>query len=287
MTTLDAHLHLWDPAVLEYGWLDGRLRRRHGPDELAVAERGADAVAPVVERIFVQADCRADQAGAEVRWAASIAEEARIVGIVAYAPLELGAEAVAPALAAYAANPLVVGVRRLLQSEPIGFSASPSFRAAARALAEHGLVFDACVVAEQLGDVVELADAVPELAIVLDHLGKPVVGSRPEPGWIGRIEELARHPSVTVKLSGLPAEVGGEWSPAQVEPYLDVCLTAFGPDRLLYGSDWPVSQPMSRWRETVASWAHDRLGPESAAAVLGGNARRVYGVRSSGAPAAG
>ena len=284
MTTLDAHLHLWDPAVLDYAWLDGRLRRRHGPDELADAERGPDAVVPAAERIFVQADCHPDQAGDEVRWATSMAERAGIVGIVAHAPLELGAEAAGPVLAAYAAHPLVVGVRRLLQGEPAGFSAAPPFRDAARALAAHGLVFDACVVAEQLDEVVELAAAVPALSIVLDHLGKPVVGPRPDPGWVRRIEELARHPSVTVKLSGLPAEIDGVWSPAQVEPYLDVCLAAFGADRLLYGSDWPVSQPLSRWRGTVTAWAHDRLGAESAAAVLGGNARRVYRIRASGAP---
>lgn len=274
MTIVDAHLHLWDPSFLDYEWLEGRLRRPHGIDELAVADPGAGDV----ERIFVQAECRPDQARAEVAWVQSLAARAAVVGIVAYAPLEQGPDAAAGLLDEYAAHPLVVGVRRLLQGEDAGFAASAAFRSSARRLAERGLVFDACIVPDQLGEVIALADAAPALSIVLDHLGKPAVGVAPTHAWATAIAELARRPNVSAKLSGLPAEAGEEWTAAQVEPYLDVCLDAFGPDRLIYGSDWPVSEPMPRWRTTVADWATDRLGADAAAAVLAGNARRVYGV---------
>lgn len=274
MTIVDAHLHLWDPSLLDYDWLEGRLLRPHGVDELAAA----DFEGGVVERIFVQAECRPDQARAEVAWVSALAARAAIVGIVAYAPLEQGPDAAAGLLGEYAVHPGVVGVRRLLQGEAAGFTASSEFRASARRLAEHGLVFDACVVPDQLGEVTTLADAVPELSIVLDHLGKPAAAAAPTEAWATAIAELAQRPNVAVKLSGLPAEAGEGWTAAQMHPYLDVCLDAFGGDRLIYGSDWPVSEPMPRWRTAVTEWAMDRLGADGAAAALGGNARRLYGV---------
>lgn len=273
MTILDAHLHLWDPDRLDYAWLSGDLARRHGPDDLAVAEAGEH-----VERVFVQADCRPDQARDEVRWVQSVAREAGVVGIVAFAPLDQGADRVAGLLDEYAAHPLVVGVRRLLQSEPAGFSATEAFRSAARATAERGLVFDACVRSDQLDEVAMLADAVPELSVVLDHLGKPGPGAADDAVWPAAISALAARPSVSVKLSGLPAEFGRDWRAADVEPLLDRCLAAFGVDRLLYGSDWPVSGPLPRWRDTVRRWAIERTGADGAAAIMGDNARRIYGV---------
>lgn len=273
MTILDAHLHLWDPDRLEYGWLAGDLARRHGPEDLAVAEGGDP-----VERVFVQADCRPDQARDEVRWVQSVAREAGVVGIVAFAPLHKGVDGVADLLDEYAAHPLVVGVRRLLQSEPAGFADTAAFRSAARATAERGLVFDACVRSTQIDEVAALVDAVPELSVVLDHLGKPGPGAADDAVWPAAISALAARSTVSVKLSGLPAELGPGWHAAQVQPLLDRCLAAFGVDRLLYGSDWPVSGPLPRWRETVRRWAIDRTGADGAAAIMGDNARRIYSV---------
>jgi L-fuconolactonase len=134
----------------------------------------------------------------------------------------------------------------------------------------------------QLSDVIALADAVPELTIVLDHLGKPPVGSAdaaaPAEGtpWATELRRLARRHNVVCKLSGLPAESQGEWTAAQLRPFLDVALDAFGPHRLLFGGDWPVSGPYGRWVETVSSWIRDRLGEDDREAVLASNAERVY-----------
>lgn len=281
MRVVDGHLHLWDPEVLTYEWLTGPLLRSFGPDELggAVAE-GPDAAYGFV---FVQADCVPDQAIAEADWVASLASRAAVRGIVAHAPLEDPA-ATDGHLEAYAKRPLVVGVRRLLQSEPVGFARAPGFRDSARAVASAGLVFDACVRWQQLPDVVDLADAVPELTIVLDHLGKPQVGSADAPGpadgtpWADSLRDLALRPNVVCKLSGLPAEAHGEWSDAQLRPFLDVGLDAFGPDRLLFGGDWPVSRPYGRWVDTVSSWLADRVGEHHQRAVLAENAESVYGL---------
>jgi L-fuconolactonase len=282
MRVVDGHLHLWDPEVLTYEWLEGPLLRSFGPEDLdeAVAE-GPDAA---YEFVFVQADCLPEQSIAEVDWVASLAPRVALRGIVAHAPLE-DPRATEAHLAAYAERPLVVGVRRLLQSEPAGFAAAPGFRDGARAVASAGLVFDACVRWQQLPDVVDLADAVPELTIVLDHLGKPEVGTAqaPDPAdgtpWAESLRDLALRPNVVCKLSGLPAEAQGEWTDAQLRPFLDVALDAFGPDRLLFGGDWPVSTPYGRWVDAVSSWLADRVGDHHQRAVLAENAERVYDLR--------
>ena len=279
MRAVDAHLHLWDPELLEYAWLTGSLLRPFGPDELDAALAG---IPDAPGFVFVQAECAPAQSIAEVDWVSSLASRVGVRGIVARAPLEDPAETDRH-LAAYAERPIVVGVRRLLQSEPDGFAARPGFRAAAQAVASAGLTFDACVQAHQLPDVVALADAVPDLTIVLDHLGKPAVGSAdaaaPAAGtpWASALAELAERPNVVCKLSGLPAEARGEWSAAQLRPFLDVALEAFGPERLLFGGDWPVSGPYDRWLDTVSAWARDRIGDPDA--VLAANAERVYALR--------
>lgn len=279
MRVVDGHLHLWDPAVLTYEWLEGPLLRSFGPEELDLALQ--DAPDDDFSFVFVQAECVPEQSVAEVDWVASLAPRVPLRGIVARAPLEDPA-ATDVHLAAFESRPLVVGVRRLLQSEPDGFSATPGFRAGARAVAASGLTFDACVRWSQLSDVIELADAVPDLTIVLDHLGKPPVGSAdaaaPADGtpWATELRRLARRHNVVCKLSGLPAESEGEWSAAQLRPFLDVALDAFGPDRLLFGGDWPVSTPLGRWVEAMASWLDDRVGPRDRDAVLAANAERVY-----------
>lgn len=282
MRVVDGHLHLWDPATLSYEWLTGPLLRRFGPDELSVALQGApDADCAFV---FVQAECAPEQSIAEVDWVASLVPRVPVRGVVARAPLEDPA-ATDQHLEAFAARPLVVGVRRLLQSEPEGFCLRPGFLRSAQAVAAAGLTFDACVRWEQLPDVVALADALPDLEIVLDHLGKPDVGTRevadPADGtpWAESLRDLAARLNVVCKLSGLPAESAGEWTDAQLHPFLDVALDAFGPDRLLFGSDWPVSAPYGRWLETVSSWLADRVGQHHQRAVLAGNAERVYRLR--------
>lgn len=277
---LDTHLHLWDPALLPYPWLQGELDRRFGPEEYRAAWAGASAPAASV---FVQAECDPGRAHDEVAWVASIAEECGVRGIVAHAPLERGGRA-SDDLDRLLTQPLVVGVRRSLQGEVVGFSGRPDFVAGARLLAERGLTFDACVRPSQLADVIALADAVPELAIVLDHLGKPDVGSAHLPNdprwsdWHRDLDGLAQRASVHVKISGLPAEADGPWSVAQVEPFLDVALDSFGPERLLYGGDWPVSERTHphRWLEAVDAWALDRLGPEGRDAVLSRNGEDFY-----------
>lgn len=295
MRVLDSHLHLWDPSVLDYPWLDGPLLARFAAEEIATAigdgedERGF---------VFVQADCVEAQYVDEIDWVATLPTQVGVRGIVAGARLDRGAATVRH-LDAVAQRPLVVGVRHLLQGEPDGFAATPAFRAGAAALVERALTFDACVRGDaQLRDVIRLAADMPELRIVLDHLGKPAVGtavapSLPSAEWAASMHALAAHPQVFCKLSGLPAEAGGSWNPAQMEPFFDVALRAFGPDRLMVGSDWPVSAvtasgwnggadaavdagAIGAWTDAVQSWAGSRA--VDVGAVLWENAERFYRV---------
>ncbi|MFB7249838.1 amidohydrolase family protein [Microbacterium sp. NPDC056234] len=287
MRALDSHLHLWDPSRLDYPWLEGPLRARFGPEEF-LAARGADAVEHAA--VFVQAACVDEQYLDEVAWIASVADLVGVRGIVAGARLDRGEET-RRYLDVLSSRPLVVGVRHLLQGEPVGFAGTEAFRAGARELVRHGLTFDACIRgAAQLRDVIALAEAEPELRIVLDHLGKPAVGTASDPllpdaEWADAVSDLAGHPQVSCKLSGLPAEAGGSWNSAQVEPFLDVVANAFGPERIMIGSDWPVSamanggpdaEAIRNWTDAVAQWAEAR--DLDVDAVLWRNAARFYGV---------
>lgn len=291
MRALDAHLHLWNPEALTYGWLEGAL-----DSTFAEAELEQERLSGVQEQaaVFVQADPIEEQAVDEVRWVESIAQATGVVGIVAGARLDRGAATEAQ-LDALSRHELVVGVRHLLQGEPDGFARSEDFLDGARLVAGRGWTFDACVRAHQIPDVTALATAVPGLSIVLDHLGKPAVGTAgaplaPTADWLRDLAQLAQHPQVHCKLSGLPAEAGGVFSAEQFTPFLDAAADAFGEDRLMWGSDWPVSsidvaEPDGRylqgarddWFRTVSDWAEAR-GLDTGK-IFWSNAATFYGIR--------
>jgi L-fuconolactonase len=279
MTIIDAHLHIWDTERLDYAWLRDvpAIDRPMGFPELA-AERTARPM-HVDGFVFVQADCRPDQAIEEVEFVSSVAAQGPVLGIVAFAPLEQG-DAVSDHLDELVRHDLVVGVRRLLQSEPLGFAGSDGFIAGARALAARSLTFDACVTQDQIDDVTALADAIPDLRIVLDHLGKPnAARDDAADAWGRSLAELARRPNVTCKVSGLPPQLGDDdWTTSTIRPWLDAALEAFGADRLLFGSDWPASSAHTsydRWLDAVLDWAAP-LSVDERSALFADTARRAY-----------
>ena len=272
MLPLDAHVHLWDTERLRYPWLDDvPLPRRV---DAAVLTAAAD---PVAEFVLVQADCVAEQALAEIAWLSEQAALLRCVrGIVAYAPLH-DPVAAAAHLRALRRFPIVVGVRRLIQDESPGFTRRPGVRAGVALLAEEDLVFDLCVREPQLGEAVDLVQAVPEVRFVLDHLGKPQVGADPA-RWRHTLRALAELPNVVAKLSGLMTEVIPDAGAGDVRPYLVYALEVFGPQRCLFGSDWPVltlAGSYAEWRDAVLD-AVGGLSDAEVAAVMYGNARALY-----------
>ncbi len=170
---IDSHIHFWDPGRLHYAWLDGtpELRRPLRPGDVDTGGYSIDGF------VSVQADCRAEESVAEVDWVAQLAgEEPALHAVVAHVAVERGVRS-GEAVAAMAARPEVVGVRRLLQDEPPGFAVAAGFVAGVRLVGEHDLVFDLCLRHHQLAEVAGLMDRCPEVRFVLDHVGKPGIAA--------------------------------------------------------------------------------------------------------------
>ena len=276
MKVVDAHVHLWDPGRLRYIWLDGTEL-----DRLIDASTLLAASGTVTDFVVVQADCADHQGLAEVGWfVEQSAQLPGLRGIVAFAPLEQGAEA-RDYLGALRAIPSVVGVRRLIQDERPGFAVAERFLDGVAALGDFELTFDVCVRSSQLDEVIELVRRTPDVQFVLDHVGKPRIGEDPS-RWRLQIAELAARRNIVCKLSGLMTEiVSGPMGVEAVEPFLAHALAEFGPDRCLFGSDWPVmttAATYSEWLDIVISLVP---GEEERRAVLAGTAERVYNLSSA------
>ncbi len=267
---IDSHHHLWryDPA--EYGWIAGplvSLRRDFllGELRVALAEGRVDGTVAVQAR----------QTEAETRWLLQLAQqEPAIRGVVGWLPLA------APDIAErIAAHPALVGLRHVVQGEPAGFLAQPAFNAGVAAVGRAGLVYDLLIHHHQLDEAIAFADRHPQVRMVLDHLAKPPIATGGMQPWAGRMQELAQRPNVWCKLSGLVTEADpAGWSETQLRPYVDLALAAFGPRRLLFGSDWPVCLAgcgYARWRSLVEGWIAPLTDAERRA-ILGGNAIAVY-----------
>lgn len=238
LRVIDSHVHVWDPAGLDYTWLEDAptLNKPFLPQDLP--HTGANTRAAV----FVQADCRNDQALKEVDWVSGLhAGWPQLAGIVAFAPISRG-DAVAEDLDQLLERPLVRGIRQLFQDRDASFMVDPKTLAGARQVAASGLVFDACIRAGQLGALAEFACRVPELLIVLDHMGKPPLASGDLAAWSRGMRELAGRPNVTVKISGAGAEADPQRPLApQAQPVIQETLRLFGAERCMIGSDFPVS----------------------------------------------
>lgn len=281
MDVVDSHVHFWDPARLDYPWLAEvpPLRRAFGPEDLDTGPyRIGGERYRLAGAVFVEAGGTGTQAVAEVEWVEELAAKWPTLGaIVARVPLERGADAAAD-VAALTRHRLVTGVRRNVQDERPGFTATEPFTDGVRLLAAAGLTFDLCVRHHQIAEVTELARRVPEVTFVLDHLGKPdVAGAVTEP-WRSDLARLAELPNTACKLSGLATEAAPGWADADALPYLRQALAVFGPDRCLFGGDWPVATLATdypRWVGVVVAALAD-LSEAERRAVFGDNARRIY-----------
>ena len=237
-------MHVWDPGANEYGWQRGELDRAYLPAEYRVGATQTTGV------IFVEAN--ADDSVAEASWVAGLAWP-ELLGIVAHAPLEVGA-AVSGHLDRLDETRKVVGIRRQLQDDPLAIFEHPGLLAGLRVLAAAGRPFDACVRHRQLPALTALLARVPDLAVVLDHLGKPPVAQGDDGTWARNLAALAALPQVRVKLSGVAPE-GSPDRPIreQAKDWLLTALDLFGPERCMVGSDWPVSA-ISAPREAPGEW---------------------------------
>lgn len=269
---IDAHQHFWRYDAIEYGWIDATmapLRRDFLPSDVLTEMRacGIDACVAVQAR----------QTEAETRWLLALADSHPfIAGVVGW--VDLCAADVERRLAALA-HPKLVGIRHIVQAEPDGFLARADFRRGIAALTACDLPFDILVYARQLRQAIDFAVACPAERFVLDHLGKPDIRVGAIDSWHRDLRELARLPNVWAKLSGLVTEADWRgWTPASLRPYLDAALDAFGPERLMIGSDWPVCRLAGTYGDVMGATI-EALADCSEAdreAVLGGSAQRFW-----------
>jgi L-fuconolactonase len=250
---VDAHVHFWNPAKLNYPWLASvpALNRAFLPEDYSTATKTAN----VGKMIFVECGCAATQSIDETNWISELAaRETRLKGIVAQAAVELGTRFTSE-LTALAKNPLVKGVRRNLQAEPDPyFCLQPNFIASVHALAKFNFTFDLCIVQSQLPAVTQLAARCPEVFFVLDHCAKPAIRDQKLDPWRKHLRELAALPNVACKISGLVTEANPvRCSAPDLQPYVRHALECFGFDRVLFGGDWPVCQLATTYENWLAA----------------------------------
>jgi len=277
---VDAHVHFWNPAKLNYPWLRSvpALNRTFLPEDYAAATQTAKAG----KMIFVECGCAASQNIDEARWISEIAtREQRLKGIVAQAPLEVGSR-VTSALAKLAKNPLVKGVRRNLQGATDAYYClHPNFVTGVHALAKYNFTFDLCIVHSQLQAVTQLAARCPEVFFVLDHCAKPAIRDKRLDPWRQHLRELAALPNVVCKISGLVSEANPAHCRApDLEPYICHTLDCFGFDRVLFGGDWPVCQLATTYENwlTALQTILAEEPPASLKKLFQTNAERIYRV---------
>jgi len=284
---IDSHQHFWSYSVAEYPWI-GPGMERLACDYLPVDLEAPAAAAGIGGTVAVQAR----QTLEETRWLLDLAEHNSLIrGVVGW--VDLRSVHGDSQLREFVARKKFVGVRHVVQDEPDPrFLLGEEFFRGLKQLHPFGLTYDLLLYPQQLPAAVELAASLPEQPFVLDHLAKPRIATWTKPGdlhaWRNDIEALARHENVCCKLSGLVTEAAWRrWRPADFTPYLDVALAAFGPERLMFGSDWPVCLLSGDYAE-VAGISKDfcaRLSAAEQAAIWGGTATRFYGLdRASPSP---
>jgi L-fuconolactonase len=275
---IDAHQHFWDLSRFDHPWVRseglGPLRRDFLPSDLEplLGPAGVDGT------VFVQT--RHDVG--EARWALGLSDRHEfLVGVVGW--VDLASEACEDHLAALESHARFVGVRHITHDEPDDdWIVREDVLRGLRALERHRVPFDLLLRPRHLRHVPTLARRLPDLPMVIDHLAKPPIRTGRLEGWREDLQAAARFPNVFCKLSGMVTEADPEaWSPRDFVPYVRTALEAFGPERLMFGSDWPVSTLCASYGHVVSALRH-ALGPISAderAWIFGGTAERFYGLK--------
>jgi L-fuconolactonase len=275
-TTIDSHHHFWRYDPVRYDWIDDSmfaLRRDFLPGDLkpVLTDNGIDGA------ISVQARQTLD----ETRWLLELAGEHDFIrGVVGWVPLR--EPDVARHLERFAEDNKLVGVRHVVQGEgDDDFILGDDFNRGVASLRAVDLRYDILVFERHLPPTIAFIDRHPQQLFVLDHVAKPKIKAGEMEPWRANIRELARRENVYCKVSGMVTEADPRrWTPERLRPYFDVVLEAFGPRRLMFGSDWPVclvAAPYGRWLRTVGDWTAE-LSPAERDRILGGTAVEAYGL---------
>ena len=277
---IDSHQHFWQLSQpFDYGWL---LLPEHRPicrDYLpADLKPHLDSVG--VERTILVQTQHDPQ---ETRWALQLAEENEfIAGVVGW--IDLCSESCEDDLLEFKERPKFVGVRHIVQDEPDEhFIVRPEFLRGLKVLEHHRVPYDLLIRTQHLKHVVTLGHNLTELPMVIDHLAKPKILDSLLDGWDAELRAVAKFPNFVCKLSGLVTEANwNHWKPADLKPYVDTALEAFGPERCMFGSDWPVLELAGSY-EQIHNALVDVLGPVSDSVrdmVFGGTAQNFYGLNT-------
>jgi L-fuconolactonase len=278
MLRVDAHHHVWQIARGDYGWLTpvpalAAIHRDFGIEDLKplLASHGIDAT------VLVQAAPTV----AETRYLLDIAGASGglVRGVVGWA--DLAAPDAIASLDALSVDPLLKGIRPMLQDiADSAWIARPAVQPALAALPGRGLRLDALVTPRELTPLLEMLNRHPDLAVVIDHCAKPAIAAGAWQPWAGDLAAIARDTGAYCKLSGLVTEAGAGWGVDTLQHYVDHVLRAFGSERVIWGSDWPVvtlASGYSRWVEATDALLAG-LSSAERTGILGGNACRFYGL---------
>lgn len=273
---IDTHQHFWAINDADYVWMGEEhapIRRDFLPDDLLplLSATGIDGCVTVQARQMVE----------ETQWLLELADRhAWIKAVVGWVPLVNGAGE--PWVEQFARHPKLAGLRHVVHDEPDeDFILRDDFNAGIARLAHYGLVYDVLIFARHLPQTMMFADRHPNQPLVVDHIAKPCIRRDGfDHAWAAGIRELARREQVTCKVSGMVTEVRDpDWDAELLRPYFETVLEAFGPRRLMFGSDWPVCRLRAGYDQWVrtAEFLTNPLSPAEQHAFWGGNAARVYG----------
>lgn len=272
---IDSHHHFWNYSPEQYGWIGGdmaMLRRDFGPDDL-LREIEAVELGGVVS-------VQARQSLVETEWLLQLADQHDFIrGVVGWVPL--ADDSSRDAIERFSHSAWFKAVRHVVQDEPDdGFILGADFNRGVEILKDYGLVYDILIFAKHLQNSIQFVDRHPEQVFVLDHIAKPTIREQQfDADWKLNLLELAKRENVSCKFSGVVTEVRDEsWSLDTIRPYWDVAWEAFGSDRMMFGSDWPVCllrTGYQRWY-SVVSEVTSQLSDAEQAKFWGQNAARVY-----------
>jgi L-fuconolactonase len=275
---IDAHHHLWTFSETEYGWIDESmemLKRDFIPSDLVQTINSAGIAGTVA--------VQARQTLEETRWLLDCAGQTpEILGVVGWLPL--AGNELPHLLHELRDEPKLKGVRHVVQGEPDHhFILGEAFNRGVDSLLDAGLAYDILIYEHHLPQATAFARLHPQQRFVVDHLAKPKIARNIFEPWRTNLMRLADCPNVFCKVSGAVTEANWDtWTSADLEPYLDLALEAFGPGRLIAGSDWPVclvASSYKRWWSTLFAWAR-KLTPSEQQAFFGGNACSFYNLAS-------
>ena len=274
---IDSHQHFWQYDPVEFDWIDESMQSIRtdflpGILEPVIRASGIEGVVTVQAR----------QSEKETEWLLELARQNDFIkGVVGWLPL--AAPKLEACLEKYAGENMLKGIRHVIQGEADpDFILGIDFNRGINLLKKENLVYDILVLESQLPNTIKFVDLHPDQVFVLDHIAKPRISRNEISPWRERISELAKRENVHCKLSGMVTEADfQDWTDTQLHPYFEVVLEAFGPERLLFGSDWPVCLVATTYLDWVNLVRREifALSQFEQKQIMGGNAERIYKLR--------